>query len=642
VNKNMHKKIALLSITFAFAILFFSGAAAAASPNTAIAVSANNTNLYANTTFNYTTTVTNPATPSPGAIATQVNVKENIPTGFNTNSYSASTGTYNTTSNIWTIGNLNIGNTDTLNLMLTPTTADDFQTFSATLSQAQTPYQVKSNNQVVFVNQANVTLSPIFVSTTTANVGSYFYKLLTVTNNGPEAALNLNIADPVPSTLTVINAFSSTGFYTITGNLVTGYTYHWNIPFLASGKSATLQLGLAPNAFAAGTTVINTATLTNTGQTVTAPGVYVPLTNVKFTKTVSNTSPVATTPFTYTITAANSGPDAATTVVVQDALNSGLTYISNAVSQGTTALVGNTLTWTVGTIASGASAWLNITVSAPIAQLGNLIPNKATESQDQWNAITNSNTASATANVRIVPTNLSLTKTVSNTTPTVTTPFSYTTTVTDNGAQPVTNVKVYDPSYLAGSTGKVSYTGYTASAGTTYNHITGLWTIPNLAVGASDWLTLDYTPTDDASGFNFTDTASLTQATVGTTTFNYLLKASATTSVVPVPPKPVAPFVISTGPANGARGVSLNPPISINFNELIALGTGNIEVKTTNAPGTEVPYTLNINGSILTLTLSTPLAANTMYTVILHSGSVTNVGGTAGLAVPYSFRFTTT
>jgi len=36
------------------------------------------------------------------------------------------------------------------------------------------------------------------------------------------------------------------------------------------------------------------------------------------------------------------------------------------------------------------------------------------------------------------------------------------------------------------------------------------------AVGASDWLTLDYTPTDDASGFNFTDTASLTQATVGT------------------------------------------------------------------------------------------------------------------------------
>ncbi len=63
----------------------------------------------------------------------------------------------------------------------------------------------------------------------------------------------------------------------------------------------------------------------------------------------------------------------------------------------------------------------------------------------------------------MVPTSLAITKTVSNTTPTVTTPFSYTTTVTDNGALPVTNVVVNDPRYLPGSSGKVSYTGYTAS-----------------------------------------------------------------------------------------------------------------------------------------------------------------------------------
>ena len=214
-----------------------------------------------------------------------------------------------------------------MNLTLTPTTADDFQHFSATLYQAQISTvsmttAVNSNTVTPFVNQANVTLSPIFVSTTTANVGSYFYKLLTVTNNGPEGALWLVITDPVPSTLNVINSFPSLGTLTqTTYNAITGTLFTWTIPFLAAGHSATLQLGLAPNAFAAGTTVNNNATLTNTYQTVYAPGVYVPLANVKVTKTVSTGAPVATQPFTYTVTAANSGPDAATNVVVNDALD---------------------------------------------------------------------------------------------------------------------------------------------------------------------------------------------------------------------------------------------------------------------------------------------------------------------------------
>jgi uncharacterized repeat protein (TIGR01451 family) len=640
----MQKRIALLSITFAFAILFFSGAASAANPNTAITVGVNNTNLYANTTFNYTTTVTN-AKPTGTVNATQVNVKENIPTGFNTDSYSASTGTFNTTSNIWSIGTVQPGDIDTLNLMLTPTTADDFQHFSATLYQAQTPTAINSNTVTPFVNQANVSLSPIFVSTTTANVGSYFYKLLTVTNNGPEAALGLVITDPVPSTLNVINAFASLGTYTTTFNSITGTLFTWTIPFLAAGHSATLQLGLEPNAFAAGTTVNNNATLTNTYQTVYAPGVYVPLANVKVTKTVSTGAPVATQPFTYTVTAANSGPDNATTVSVVDYLSNALTYVSSSVSQGTVALTGtlpgiNVYTWTVGTIANGANAVWNMTVIAPTSQLGKAITNLAVEHQDQYSTVS----GIASASVNVVPTSLAITKTVSNTTPTVTTPFSYTTTVTDNGALPVSNVLVNDPRYLPGSSGKVSYTGYTASTGTTYNPTTGLWTIPTLAVGASDWLTLDYTPTDDASGFNFTDTATLIKATVTntvthvSTTYPYQLTASATASVVPVPPKPVAPFVISTGPANGGSS-SLNPIISINFNELIALGTGNIQIKTTNAPGTAVPYTLNINGSILTLTPTTALTDDTWYTVIIHSGSVVGQNGSAPIAVPYTFRF---
>jgi len=636
VNKNMHKKIALLSITFAFAILFFSGAAAAANPNTGLGVAVNNTNTgnvqYVNTSFNYTTTVTNNK-PTGTLAATGVNVKETIPTGINVASYSASTGTFNLANDIWTIGTVNPGDVDTLNLSLIPTgTAAGPRTLSADLYQNPVngvSTHVGPSNVGIYVDNANVTLTnPIFVSATTANVGTYFYKLLTVTNNGPDGAFSLNIADPIPSTLDIVNAVSSIGFYTVTGNAVIGYTYHWNIPFLASGHSATLQIGVKPNQFAAGTTVTNSATLLNTYQTVYAPGVYVPLANVKITKTASTTAPVALSPYTYTVTAANSGPDAATTVSVKDISSAVLNFISYTASQGTYNAV--TGIWTVGTIASGASAWLNLTVSAPLALLGHTVFNTAIESQDQYSALSNQKTAA----VNVVPTSLVITKTVSNTTPIVNQSFNYTDTVTNNGAIPATNVRVIDNN-PPGSSGKLTYTGYTSTLGTTYNHITGLWTIPNLAVGASAWLNLDYTSTDDATGLNFTDTAYLNQATVSGTTYNYRESASATASVIP---KPSAPFVISTGPANGGIG-SLNPIISINFNELIAVGSGNIEIKTTNAPGTEVPYTININGSILTLTPSTQLKDDTWYTVILHSGSVVGQNGSAPLAVPYTFRF---
>ena len=100
------------------------------------------------------------------------------------------------------------------------------------------------------------------------------------------------------------------------------------------------------------------------------------------------------------------------------------------------------------------------------------------------------------------------------------------------------------------------------------------------------------------------------------------------------------PVVTSTSPVNNAVNVAVNKVIQINFSKAIQLGTNPwIELK--NQYGTAKPFTTSINGSILNITSNTTFARGTTYTVILHSNSVTSTGG-AGLAAPYTTKFTTT
>jgi methionine-rich copper-binding protein CopC len=98
------------------------------------------------------------------------------------------------------------------------------------------------------------------------------------------------------------------------------------------------------------------------------------------------------------------------------------------------------------------------------------------------------------------------------------------------------------------------------------------------------------------------------------------------------------PVVTLTNPLNNAINVALNKVIQINFNKAIKFGNSWIEL--TNRWGAK-PFTTAISGSSLYITPKTSLAKGTQYTVTLHSNSLTDSTGTAGLAAPYTFRFTT-
>ncbi|NJN75624.1 MAG: DUF11 domain-containing protein, partial [Synechococcaceae cyanobacterium RL_1_2] len=86
--------------------------------------------------------------------------------------------------------------------------------------------------------------------------------------------------------------------------------------------------------------------------------------DLSLTKTVDNASPALGQNIVYTVVVTNSGPNDATNVAVTDQLPAGLTYVSDD-SAG--AYNSGTGVWTIGTIANGNNATLNITATVTVS-----------------------------------------------------------------------------------------------------------------------------------------------------------------------------------------------------------------------------------------------------------------------------------
>lgn len=123
---------------------------------------------------------------------------------------------------------------------------------------------------------------------------------------------------------------------------------------------------------------------------------YVPNADLALTKSANSLSVTLGANVTYTLTATNNGPDAASGVTVQDALPAGETLVSASPSQGSCAAA----TCSLGALASGAHA--TITIVAHTTQTGTLV-NSATVHADQVDPNPANNTASATTLVAAAP-----------------------------------------------------------------------------------------------------------------------------------------------------------------------------------------------------------------------------------------------
>ena len=86
-----------------------------------------------------------------------------------------------------------------------------------------------------------------------------------------------------------------------------------------------------------------------------------------------------------------------------------------------------------------------------------------------------------------------------------------------------------------------------------------------------------------------------------------------------------APTVKSVDPSSKAVNVAVNKTIKVTFSESIKTGSGWIELK--DSSGKAVSFTKSISGSVLTITPTSSLTKGTLYTLIIHTGSLKDLTG---------------
>ncbi|MDH3748273.1 MAG: DUF11 domain-containing protein [Gammaproteobacteria bacterium] len=103
-------------------------------------------------------------------------------------------------------------------------------------------------------------------------------------------------------------------------------------------------------------------------------------------------------PLSYSLLVSNNGPDNATGVTVVDTLPAGVTFQSASASQGGCSEVGGIVTCLLGNMVAGATATINIALTAPVVT--GLITNKAVISGNEIDPFAGNNTSNENTTVQ--------------------------------------------------------------------------------------------------------------------------------------------------------------------------------------------------------------------------------------------------
>ena len=434
-------------------------------------VSNPNPNVGANITYTIRLTDSGPDT------ATNVTVQDTLPAGVAFVSSSASQGSYDSVTGVWTVGTVNVGTPQTLAIVATVTRLlPGPNTASISHSDQFDPITANNSDSASIIPTAADLAITKTVSNPKPNVGDTITFTVTLTNTGPASATNVSVTDLLPDGLSYAGASPNQGIY----DAPTGV---WTVGTLASNATVDLTLQALVVGSAAQT---NTATIShsdqfdpNTGNNSDTATVTPQQADLAVSKFVDNAAPNVGDTVNFTIDIENSGPSAATNVLLNDLLPAGLAFVSANPSQGS--YDPSTGVWNVGTIPDGDISVL--TLSAQVVSSGVQINTAAIGHSDQPDPNTANNQASAT--VTTLQADLQITKTVDNARPNVGDTIAFTVTLTDLGPGIATNVQVADllPTGL-------TLVSFVPSQGT-YDPATGLWFIPTVTTALARTLILN-------------------------------------------------------------------------------------------------------------------------------------------------------
>src|SRR5262245_1210657 len=337
-------------------------------------------------TITFTITVTN----NGPNIGTGVTVNDLLPPGLTFVSDTPSQGVYNSTTGLWTVGDLAAGQSRTLLLRATVVSPDAKINTATVTGTARDPDP--SNNQASATEtpqKADLAMTKS-VSNARPNVGDTITFTVTLTDKGPNTATNVTVQDTLPAGLTFVSSTPSQGTYSSTTGI-------WTVGTVTQTSQQTLIIRatvVSPDQQTNSATISHAdqfdPDLGNNSPSVTETPQQADLAVIK---TVNNQTPNVGDTITYVITLTNNGPDGATNVTLQDTLPAGLTFVSATPAGSYNPGTG---VWTFGTVTVGTPQTLTSTATMTSPSIGT---NPATTSHaDQFDPNLANNSDSAATN----------------------------------------------------------------------------------------------------------------------------------------------------------------------------------------------------------------------------------------------------
>ena len=420
------------------------------------------------------------------------------------------------------------------------------------------------------------------------NRGDNVTYTLTVTNNGPGGAGDVQVVDTLPAGLAFVSATPSQGTCMEAALVVT-----CDLGILASGASATIDIVVTTTA--AGM-LTNTATVTTSSNDPDASNnsdtentVVNPVTDISVTKT-DDADPVDVGDnITYTVTVSNNGPDDATGVSLMDTLPASVNFVSATPSQGMCAEAGGLVTCNLGALANGNSATITIVVTTTANAL---ITNTATVTADGADTNPANNQASQTTSVGVLAELILSMADSPDPVAVVTGNLTYTVTVANAGPNQATGVVVTDTLPTSVNFGSANATMGSCSQAS----ITVTCNIGTIAALASATVTIVVIP--QTPGITITNTATVTLNETDPDLSNNTARVD--TEVVDFTLS-VAPASVTVTRGNSAIYMVTLTPVGSRFDFAITLSCEMLPTSTTCAflPPSVIP-----GGGPVTTTLS--------------------------------------
>ncbi len=343
--------------------------------------------------------------------------------------------------------------------------------FTATVTSNTTDPVVANNtatHQLTLAASAVLSLTKTAPATIIAGL-PISYTLL-VSNDGPSNALNVLVTDDLPDGLSGAeysidggnNWMPWTGTYTLT-SLDAGSNFEVR---LRANTSPGLTDGLLITNIATASSPTATDDAEGSAETTVRRSA-----DLVMLKTSASGIVIAGRNIVYTLTVNNPGPSNAQNVVVTDILPEHLTFVS-AIPQTGSWLAPE---WTIGQITAGTTASMQLTalVNPEVAD-GAIILNEASVLSSTSDPDPDNNNDELAVSVNSEA-NLSITKSVNNNTPNVGSTVVFTLRVSNQGPSNATGVEVTEQ--------LPDGYNYLWHSGGSYNPVSDIWTIGNLANG---------------------------------------------------------------------------------------------------------------------------------------------------------------